>query len=355
LQKYLAGILVATAAFIAALRADESDVRPSRTRAVRAVRRTSARQTTRGEDIHLTDTSADARDAEIADTSLKGVFVRTYTAFNDDRLLSVAAGATFYILLALFPAIAALVSLYGLFADTGSIERNISALSGLLPGGAVSVIHDQLQRLTAAHSSALSLTFATTLLLSIWSANSGMKALFDALNVAYEVPERRSFVMLNLTSLLFTALALVFVAGTIALMVVLPIVFKHAGLGDHTDMAIAWVRYVGLFLATLLALAVLYRYGPNRERARWEWVTWGSVFSTIFWVIASFGFSYYAANFGSFNETYGSLGAVVGFMVWMWLSLTIVLVGARLNCELARRARAKRATGEDPDTQIAHA
>lgn len=253
--------------------------------------------------------------------------------------MSVGAGATFYILLALFPGIGALVSLYGLVADAGTIGKSLNALSAIVPGGALSVIHAELQRLTSTRGPTLSFAFAFSLAVSLWSANSGIKALFDALNVAYEEEEERSFLVLNATSLLFTVGAMVFMIATIALLVALPLALGSAGPSAADNPALTAARYGLLVIGTLFALACLYRFGPDRARPKWQWVSWGSVFTTFFWVVASAGFTYYAANFGSYDKTYGSLGAVVGFMVWLWLSVTIVLLGATLNCEIERRAQ----------------
>ena len=285
--------------------------------------------------------------APAPDGSLGGAVARTWRAFSRDRIMATGAGATFYILLALFPAIGALVSIYGLFADPATIASNVSALSAVVPGGGMTVIHDELQRLAQAGGSKLSFAFVAGFAVSLWSANAGMKAIFDALNVAYEEEEKRSFLRLNAISLLFTVGAVVFVAATIGLLVVLP----HALAGLPIDNSvIAGLRYPLLVLATLFALACLYRFGPDRAHPRWRWVSFGSAFATTFWIIASIGFTWYAAHFGSFNATYGSLGAIMGFMTWLWLSVTIVLIGATLDCEIEKRAGARSAHTADAPT-----
>lgn len=284
----------------------------------------------------------DAADGAV-DTSIWGAIKATAVAVSDDRLTSVAAGSAFFILFAIFPALTSLVSVYGLFADPKSISDNVSALSGILPGGGVQVMTDELSRVATQGRSSLSLALAFGLVVSLWSANSGMKAVVDALNVAFDDPEERSFLRLNALTLLFTLLSLVFVVAMLAILIVLPAALRDIGVGVKTDRLISVARWPALYVVTLFALAVLYRFGPNRRHPRWRWATWGSFFATTVWLIASAGFSYYAAHFGSFDKTYGSLGAVIGFMMWLWISVTIVLIGAELDHQLELRARRRRA------------
>jgi membrane protein len=179
---------------------------------------------------------------------------------------------------------------------------------------------------------------------SIWSANAGMKALFDALNVAYGEKESRGFIALNATSLAFTAGMLVFALFAISAAIVVPIVLKFVALGPAFETLLRWSRWPVLLGALALALALLYRFGPTRKKPRWRWITVGSAFAGLTWIAASAGFSWYAANFGSYNETYGTLGAVIGFMTWIWISVIVIMVGAELNAEV--EAQAKGSTAE---------
>ena len=273
----------------------------------------------------------------------RDIAVRIYQEFLNDRVLSVAAGVTFYTLLSLAPAIAALVTCYGLFADVGTINEHLSTMQGVLPSGAIDIIGDQVKRIAAKPSGTLGLTFFTTLILSIWSANAAMKAMFDALNVVYEEEEKRNLFWLNLRSLTFTVGALVFIILALSAIVVLPVVFNFLGLGDGAWL-IAMLRWPALLAVLLGGLAVLYRYGPSREHARWRWVGIGSAVAGLLWLVASILFSYYVSNFGNYNETYGSLGAVIGFMTWIWISATIVLVGGEINAEVEHQ------TGRDTTT-----
>jgi membrane protein len=275
----------------------------------------------------------------------KDILTRTYTEISDGRLLAVAAGVTFYALLAVFPTISAFVSLYGLVADRATLAEHISLLSGIVPAGGVDIISEQLTRLTSGEEAALGFAFFFSLGLAVWSANAGAKALFDALNVIYDETEKRSFVRLNLLSLTFTAGALLLlVLGLIAVAVV-PAVIEGLGLTSVTERLAALARWPALFVIASFALSVLYRYGPSRTEAKWRWLTLGSVLSAVLWIGASLLFSWYAANFAAYNETYGTLGAAVGFMTWIWLSTAIVLVGAELNAETEHQTAHDSTTG----------
>jgi membrane protein len=273
--------------------------------------------------------------------------MRTVSEFSDDRILSVAAGVTFYALLAIFPAIAALISIYGIFADPAEMSKQLANLSGVLPGGAMDVMGDQMKRLAAQKPSALGIGFVVGLGIALWSASSGIKALLDALNVAYEEKEKRGFIRLSAEALLFTVGAIGFALVAVGAVVVLPILFGYVGLGSLAATLMNILRWPALFVIMALALAVLFRFGPSRAKARWRWVSWGSALGALLWIAVSLLFSWYVANFGSYNKTYGSLGAVIGFMTWMWLSTTVVLLGAELNCELERQTLRDSTTGRE--------
>ena len=258
----------------------------------------------------------------------------------------IAAGVTYYGLLALFPAIAALVSLYGLFADPAGITERLSTLQGVIPDGAIQVIGNQINRIQAQGGGTLGLYFVIGLVVSLWSANAGTKSVFDALNAVYDEPERRSFVRYNAEALMFTLGGILFVILALGGIVVLPAVLAFVGLESMAGWIISLLRWPLLIVVTLFALALLYRFGPSRESSEWRWVTWGSAIAAVAWVAVSMLFSWYVSNFGTFNETYGSLGAVIGFMIWMWLSTTIVLVGAEINAQLEHQTRKDTTTGE---------
>jgi membrane protein len=267
-------------------------------------------------------------------TGWKDILLRVYASVNDNRLLAVAAGVVFYSLLAIFPAVAAFVSLYGLIADASTIDAHLSLASGIFPAGAVDILHDQITKLAAKSDAKLSLGFVTGLGVALWSANSGMKAIIDALNVVYDEKEKRSFVKLNLVSLLFTFVAILSLMVALSVMVIAPIIFSAVGLSSLLSLAIVVLRWPLFLVLATIALAAIYRYGPSRREARWQWLSVGSAAAAIGWLISSVLFSWYIANFGAYNATYGSLGAAVGMMMWMWISAIVILLGAELNAEI---------------------
>jgi membrane protein len=275
----------------------------------------------------------------------KDILWRVYSEFFADRITLIAAGATFYLLLALFPALAAFVSLYGFVADPVTIADHIAFLGSVLPSGGVDLIRTQLQSLASQDSAALSFAFVFGLLFALWSANSGIKTLFEALNVAYDETEKRGFIRLNLISLLFTLGGIVIGILFIVCVGVVPAILAFTGLSAWTEILIGLLRWPILIVVSAAAISVLYRYGPSRERAKWRWVTWGSILASLAWIAASILFSWYLANFADYNATYGSLGAVIGFMLWTWLSVVILLAGAEFNAELEHQTEKDSTTG----------
>jgi membrane protein len=270
---------------------------------------------------------------EIPAKGWKDVALRIYNGISEDRILALAAGVTFYVLLALFPGIAGLIALYGLYADAGTISQHLDTLAGVLPEGGLQIIREQIERLAAQPPQRLGIATIIGLGVSLWSANGGMKAMFDALNVVYHEKERRSFIRLNAISLAFTLGAMAFILVALAAMTVLPAVLSYLGLSRVTELLLRIGRWPVLLLVVSFAIAVIYRYGPSRDQPKWRWITPGSVFAALAWLCLSLLFSWYTENFGSYNETYGSLGAVIGFMTWLWLSSIVILLGAKLNAE----------------------
>jgi len=282
------------------------------------------------------DDSGRGRDADspaqIPKRGWKDILLRVYNGLGEDRILMNAAGVTFYALLALFPAIAAFVSIYGLFADPQTIISQLDVLAGVLPGGGMAVIQEQFVRLVAQPSGALTLGAVFGVLISLWSANGGMKGLFDALNIVYGEEEKRSFLWLTLTTLAFTLGMLVFAIIALAAIVVIPVILKF--LPTFIGSLLNIVRWPVIAVLVAVVLALTYRYGPSRDKPKWRWVSWGSSVAAVLWLAFSAIYSWYTANFGTFNATYGSLGAAIGFMLWIWLSTTVILLGGKLNAEI---------------------
>jgi membrane protein len=269
------------------------------------------------------------------------ILLRVYRGIEDDRILATAAGVSFYILLAIFPGLAGLISLYGLFADGSTVSQHLDLLSGFLPQGGLEIIRDQLEKLTSQPAPKLGLATMAGFAFSLWSANGGVKALFDALNIAYDKRERRGFVALNLISIALTLGATGFMILSLLVITVAPEALEWIGWA-HAGAVFGKVRWPILLLIASLGIAIIYRCGPSRERPRWRWISPGNAFATLAWIAASVLFSWYTQHFGSYDKTYGSLGAAVGFMTWLWISTIVVLVGARLDAELERETPARR-------------
>ena len=276
----------------------------------------------------------------------KDILLRVYHGISDNRILLVAAGVTFYSLLAIFPGIAALISIYGLFADPGTVAGHLDTIANVAPGGAVDVLREQMTRLASQGGTTLGVSFVVSLAISLWTANSGVKAIFDALNIVYGEEEKRGFLKLNVVTLFVTLGIVAFILLTLAAVVAIPVALTYIPLPEVTALVVKIGRWPILFALVTMALAVLYKYGPSRTEPRWRWITWGSVSAAIVWLAASALFSWYVASFGSYNKTYGSLGAVIGFMTWIWISIIVVLVGAKLNAEMEHQTVHESTTGQ---------
>ncbi|WP_149536913.1 YihY/virulence factor BrkB family protein [Siccirubricoccus phaeus] len=275
------------------------------------------------------------------------ILKRTVSEVSDDRVLTEAAGVTFYALLALFPGLAALVSLYGLFAEPGTIGEHLGTVGAVVPGGGMEIIEEQVRRITSKGDSALGFGALIGLATSLWSANQAMKAIVDALNIVYGEREKRGFFHRLMVTMAFTLAGILFLLLAMAAVVVLPVALAFLGLDGVLDAVLRLARWPVLLLAVGVFLACLYRYGPSRERARWRWVSWGSAVAALGWLGVSLGFSWYVENFGNYNETYGSLGAAIGFMTWIWLSATVMLVGAELDAEMEHQTARDTTTGPE--------
>ena len=249
----------------------------------------------------------------------------------------VAAGVAFYAILALFPGIGAIVSIFGLFADPSRIITHLDTLSGFAPGGAVDLLREELLRLAHQNKAALGFGFAASLMFSLWSANAGVSALFEALTAVYEEKETRGLIKYYAITLAFTVAAVVLVLLLLAILVALPVVLDRLPNPGATAGLLKVLRWPFILVLAALALAVVYRYGPCRNRPRLRWITWGGAVAAIAWLAVSALFSWYVAHFGSYNKTYGSLGAIIGFMTWIWVSIIVVLVGAKLDAEIERQ------------------
>ena len=287
------------------------------------------------------------RPSEIPARGWWAVLKRVMNEAVGDQILMVAASCGFYALLALFPAISVLISLYGLILDPSAVARQLEAVRDVLPPTTFELIAQRVQDLAATGSTKLSWGLVLGTLIALWSAMAGTKAMLTSLNVAYEETERRSFLRFNLVAFLFTLGALIGVPIALAIIVGVPAVLNLAlwWLGPLAAVTIRIASFLVLLGFVMLGLAVLYRFGPSRSDPRWRWVTPGSALAAVLWLAASLLFSFYVSNFGSYDAAYGSLGAVVVALMWFYISAFVILLGAELNAELELQTRRDTTTG----------
>lgn len=287
------------------------------------------------------------RPSDIPKPGWKDILRRVKDSLAEDRVLLIAAGITFYLILALFPALAAFVAVYGLFLDPATAARHIAALEGVAPPAVTELLSTQLQTLAAQQSGDLGFGAAIGLLIAFWSANGGVKAIIEGLNVAYDERETRSFLRLNLVAFAFTLGAMVLILLMVAALAVVPALLAVLPLGSLGEIVVSLVRWPLLVAAIGLALALLYRWGPAREPPEWRWVTWGSAFATLGWLAASVGFSLYLENFADFAASYGAFAAPIAVLLWLWISMIVILMGAEINGEIEHQTARDTTTGKD--------
>jgi membrane protein len=280
---------------------------------------------------------------------LKGwwqVAQRVMRSSSRDNLSVVSAGCAFYALFAVFPALSALIALYGLTADPASVELQFGMLASVLPPQAYQIVIDQIRRIAETSSQSLGWGLVLSVGIALWSVSNLTQAMFAALNIAYEERERRSIVHFYLSAFTFAVLGIVSGALMLLAIVYVPILFAYTGYSDTFELMVRVARWPLLALIVVIFLALLYRYGPCRRSAKWRWVSVGSVFATALWLFASAGFSYYVSHFSNYDRTYGSLGAVIVLLIWLYLSFYIVLLGAEINAQLELQTAKDTTRGE---------
>ncbi len=290
-----------------------------------------APETTRGREA--------SRPQDIPRAGWMDVAKRAWGEVTDKNLFLAAGGVTYAVLLALFPGLAALVSVYGLVLDPHQVQQQINQLSGVLPSQTQSMISTELNHLVSSSSGALGFGLIAGLLVAIWSASRGMSGMITALTLAYGERETRSFIRFNLLALELTAGAIIGGLIVIALVAGLPAVVQAVGFGGFLNWLMLIVEWPLLMVVMMAGLAVLYRYAPNRDDPQWRWVSPGAIVATVLWLLGSIAFSVYVSNFGSYNATYGSLGGAVVLMTWLYLSAFVVLLGAAVNAQSERQTR----------------
>ena len=284
---------------------------------------------------------------EVPPTGWKDILWRTYNEFSEDRVTLIAAAVTYYLLLSMFPTMAAFVSLYGLFADPATVGEHLGVLSAVVPEGGMAILQDQLTSLTSGGDTQLGFALLISVCIALWSASSGVKTMFEAMNVAYDEDEQRGYIKLSLVALAFVLTGLVGAIVLIGAAVLVPLVLGAIGLGEGLGWLVQIGSYVVLALLLLTAIAALYRWGPSRQQPQWRWITPGAVLAVAVIIVISILFSWYAANFGNYDETYGSLGGLIAMLTWMWISVTILIAGAELNAEAERQTKEDSTIGSD--------
>ncbi|KRD64935.1 YihY/virulence factor BrkB family protein [Ensifer sp. Root278] len=282
---------------------------------------------------------------DIPRKGLYDVLWRVVHEVSGDRVALVAAGVTFYLLLALFPALGAIVALYGLLADPVDIAEHLRTLAYVLPPGAFDILATQVRALVQIRDATLSLAFFIGFAIALLSARNGTLALFDAMNVAYQEVEKRGFVRLNLIAIVFTLCAMIALILMIVITAALSTLLRVAFLDPTNETVVLLAGWSLVVVAALTGAAVVYRVGPSRQPAKLRWLTWGSVFATSAWIVMSLGYAWYLNNLANYAASYGALGGLVGFLIWLWLSVTLLIVGAELNAELEHQTAKDSTTG----------
>jgi membrane protein len=279
---------------------------------------------------------AAVRPTDLGRRGFRDVLWRVLAAAGTDHVSLVAAGVAFFGMLAIFPAIAAAIAIWGLLVTPAEIERQIAATAAVFPREAVDLLQGQ-ARSVARAGGAAGIAAVTGLVVALWISSRGMAALMEGLNIVYGERERRGLVRSNLMAVALTLGMLLLVAVALVLLTVPPALSRALELSSPWLAAAQWVRWPVLVVTAVLALAVVYRFAPSRREARWRWISWGAVVATLIWLAASWAFSLYVTNFANYNETYGALGGVVVLLLWLWLSALAVLFGAELNGEMERQ------------------
>jgi membrane protein len=285
--------------------------------------------------------------SEIPARGLKDVLWRVWISLTQDHVMLIAGGVTFYLLLALFPALVAFMSIYGIFFDPATAVDQAQSLRGLIPPAAVDLIAEQLARLTSKKSDTLTLGLIVSLVIAFWSANGGVKAMIEGLNFAYNEREKRSFLRLNVVAFAFTLGAMALILVLFVALAIMPAMLALLSLSPLEIFVMKLLRWPLLVVVLGVALTMLYRYGPSRRSPLWRWVTWGSAFATISWLVMSIVFTVYLDRIANFDATYGALAAPIGFLLWVWLSIIVIILGAEINGELEHQTAMDTTSGPD--------
>ena len=289
---------------------------------------------------------ADAeKPTDIPASGWKQIVGRAWKETKNDNISLLAAGVAFFAFLAIFPAAIAAISIYGLVADPSTVAKQVEDLASGAPDETRTLLTEQLTAITSNSGGALGVALIVSILGALWSASGGMGNLIKAINIAYDEEETRKFVKLKSLSLALTLGAILFVVVAVGLIAVLPAVLNSVGLGSIATVAAQVARFVGLVVAVMIALAIVYRYAPDRDNPKFAWTSQGAVIAGVIWVVASVAFALYAQFSGSYSKTYGALAGVIILMMWLYITSFIVLFGAEINAETERQTVKDTTTG----------
>jgi membrane protein len=255
-----------------------------------------------------------------------------------DHLSIVAPGVAFYMMFGLVPALVALISIYGLIADPADVQQQFEGLEGAMPEQAHGLLTDQLSSI-AAQQGAAGIGAIASIIVALWAASRATLALMEGLNITYDTEERRGIIKRALVRLGLTLAAIVLAVSAIGMIVVLPPLFSALPLPEALNTVLALLRWPLLLVIGIVGLSLLYRFGPDRQQPEFQWLSWGGALAAILWVIASALFSLYVANFGSYDKTYGTFGAVIILLTWLLLSAYVILIGAEVDAAFERQTR----------------
>ncbi|WP_299961007.1 YihY/virulence factor BrkB family protein [uncultured Roseobacter sp.] len=285
--------------------------------------------------------------AEIPASGWKDIAFRLKDEIAEDRVGLIAAGVAFYGLLALFPAITALIAISGLLVEPNDIVEQLRSMSGVMPEEVIAIITKQATAVAGSREGGLGLAAVLGILIALYSASKGMASLIQGINVAYDEEEERGFIKLKLVTF---GLTLFLMAGLlIALLSTLglPALLAFIDLGQMVELIMTGGLWLGLVALTIIGLSVLYRYAPSRDAPEWKWASVGAIMGCLVWIVASAGFAFYVSNFGSYNESFGTLAGVIVLLMWFWISAFIILLGAELNAEMEAQTRVDTTRGPD--------
>ena len=280
-------------------------------------------------------------------TGWKDIAFRLKDEIASDRVGLIAAGIAFYGLLALFPAITALIAISGLLVEPNEIVDKLNSLSGFMPEEVIAIITSQATAVAGSREGGLGLAAVLGIVIALYSASKGVASLIQGINVAYDEEEERGFIMLKLVTFGLTLLLMFGLLVALLATLALPALLALLDLGQPIEGLITAVLWAGLLALSIFGLSTLYRYAPSRRSAKWKWVSAGALVGCFFWIIASAGFAFYVSNFGSYNESFGTLAGVIVLLMWFWISAFIVLLGAELNGEIEAQTRIDSTRGPD--------